>query len=207
MGSEINQSKRAPSIGGFTLIELLTVLVISAIFAALAMPSWSQHIEASQISSATQLLLGTLQLARSEAITRRATVVICRSADANRPSPSCSGTAAGGYDARDWAVGWMVFVKASSNLINTAFEDGDRLLARQPPVGVSAPATARALVWSNAAAPSFTFIDTGLMRGTARTFSIDYAVNPAGYTGVLTSARARQIVINFAGRARISKTP
>ncbi|WP_277372793.1 GspH/FimT family pseudopilin [Pseudomonas sp. AA-38] len=93
---------------GFTLIELMVVLAIIAIVAAVAVPSYQSSIEAGHKTSAINNLLGALQFARSEAVTRRSDVKVCASGGGT----SCNGN--------DWSAGGVVL-------------DGTTLLRTIPP--------------------------------------------------------------------------
>src|SRR5690606_994659 len=93
---------------GFTLIELMVVLPIIAIVALVAAPDYQSSIESSRKTSATNNLLGALQFARSEALTRRSDVRVCASSDGT----TCSGS--------DWSTGGVVL-------------DGSTLLRSIPP--------------------------------------------------------------------------
>jgi type IV fimbrial biogenesis protein FimT len=85
---------------GFTLVELMVTIVIMAILAAIALPSFQNLITNTRIVSATNELVADLAMARSEAIKRGAGVVtVCASAD----GAQCSG-------ATDWSGGRLVFV-------------------------------------------------------------------------------------------------
>lgn len=63
---------------GFTMIELLITIVIVAILAALAVPSFQSLLANAQIRTAAQALHDGLQLARVEAIRRNERVVFAK---------------------------------------------------------------------------------------------------------------------------------
>ena len=65
-------------------------------------------------------MLGTINLARTEAVKRRTRVVLCRSADPTLATPSCGGSA------NTWTTGWLVFASGDSN--NTYQAGTDTLL-------------------------------------------------------------------------------
>ena len=88
---------------GFTLTELLAVIAIAGILAAFAAPSFRNMLQDSKVTTATNTLIAHLALARSEAITRRVSVALCRSADPAAVAPVCGGTA------NTWTTGWLVF--------------------------------------------------------------------------------------------------
>ena len=82
---------------GFTLIELLVAIAIAAILIALAAPSFKQLIQSSTMSSNVNNFLADMRYARSEAIRRGGSVVMCRSNAPEAASPACgSGSGPGG---------------------------------------------------------------------------------------------------------------
>jgi type IV fimbrial biogenesis protein FimT len=87
--------------GGFTLIELMVVIAVAAILMAVTAPNFSAALVGTRLGSQADDLIGDLRLARSEAATRGAWVVVCPSADGGA---TCSASAA------DWAKGRLVFV-------------------------------------------------------------------------------------------------
>jgi len=93
------------SSAGFTLMELMTTLVIVAILAVLA-TNMRGVFQENQISSYAQDLMGSLQLARSEAVTRSTRITVCKR-DSSNPN-QCATTGR-------WDNGWLVFVDENNN--------------------------------------------------------------------------------------------
>lgn len=68
---------------GFTLIELMIVIAILAVVMSIGYPGFRTLIQNNRMASQTNGMLGVLQLARSEAVTRRQQVTVCPSSDQN----------------------------------------------------------------------------------------------------------------------------
>jgi len=101
-------------ITGFTMFELLIALAIGAIIVALGVPSFSGTLDNQRITSATNELVMSLNLAKSEAIKRVTYVSVCRSNN----SKDCTG------GATSWDDGWIVFANATvANLDSIEGED------------------------------------------------------------------------------------
>jgi type IV fimbrial biogenesis protein FimT len=91
-------------ISGFTLLELLVTLAIAGIVVAVGIPSFNGTLDNQRMTSATNDLVMSLNLAKSEAIKRVAYVTVCRSSTGN----SCTG------GSTSWDDGWIVFTKAAA---------------------------------------------------------------------------------------------
>jgi type IV fimbrial biogenesis protein FimT len=89
---------------GFTLIELMVTVAVLAILVMLAAPSFRNAIMNVRMSAQVNDLMSDLALARSEAIKRNLTVIVCPSV---APHTACSG--------QDFKVGWMVFADADND--------------------------------------------------------------------------------------------
>jgi len=87
---------------GFTLVELMMVLAVAAVLVTVAIPSFSTLIKNNRLTTFTNTLVGSLVLARSEAVRRGRAVTVCASSN---------GT---GCTATSWQQGWIVFTDAGT---------------------------------------------------------------------------------------------
>ena len=81
---------------GFTLLELMVIIAILAILITLALPSFQGTLRSNRVATASNELLASLSLARSEGIRSTRGGGVCASAD---------GTTCG----VDWNAGWLVW--------------------------------------------------------------------------------------------------
>lgn len=102
---------------GFTLIEMLVVVALGAILLAVGVPSFTFMLDRNRVSSEVNEMLADLSLTRSEAISRRGRVVLCRSNNPRSATPFCDGAAT------DWNSGWIIFVDDPAAA--TAFQRDD----------------------------------------------------------------------------------
>jgi type IV fimbrial biogenesis protein FimT len=93
---------------GFTLMELMVVLAIVGVIMGLAVPNFGVYIRNSRLTGAANDLLGSIVLARTEAIKRQTPVAVCATDDANDPTPACNG---GPFTA------WVVWVDADNDWV------------------------------------------------------------------------------------------
>lgn len=104
---------------GFTLGEVLTTLGVVGLSLSLVVPSFSSVSRSNLRASAINELVATLHVARSEAITRNAPIVICPSAD----GLTCGRVA--------WDAGWIRFVDANGDY---RADPDETVLGAAPPV-------------------------------------------------------------------------
>ena len=72
---------------GFSLGEILATLGVAAVSLSLVVPSLDSVTRSNRRASAINELVATLHVARSEAITRNASVVVCPSQDGQTCAP------------------------------------------------------------------------------------------------------------------------
>ncbi|MFT3762132.1 MAG: GspH/FimT family pseudopilin [Pseudoxanthomonas sp.] len=108
------------STAGFTLIELMVALAVLAILVALAAPSFQNTLRSNRVATATNELLASLALARTEAI---------RSTNS---SGVCASTNGAGCDSGDWNDGWMVWTDVGNAGIGT-YESTDTIVRYTQP--------------------------------------------------------------------------
>ena len=103
---------------GFTLTELMVTLAVAGVLAGVAVPNLRSFIQNSRLSSASNDLLRSFNLARTEAIKRQANVVVCASALPMAAIPACS---YGPFN------GWIVF---QDNNLSWQWENGEPIFER-----------------------------------------------------------------------------
>jgi len=112
-------------VGGFTLIELVITLAVAATLTLVGIPSFTETIKTNRLTTYNNDFVASLNLARSEAIKRNASVTV-RKVD-NNSFTKVSATA-------NWEDGWDVFTDADSD---GNFEAGDTLIKTYPPLPAS----------------------------------------------------------------------
>jgi len=87
---------------GFTLIELMITVAIASLLLTMAVPSFNTMTKNNRLTSNVNQLVAALNLARSEAITRRATIDVVATDSTNA--------------ANEWGQGWSVGVNGGATL-------------------------------------------------------------------------------------------
>lgn len=111
---------------GFTLIELIVALAVAGILMGIGVPSFVEAAKNSKQSGHYQQIVGSLYLARSEAVKQTSMVTVCaRSSDT-----SCKT----GNNV-DWNDGWLVFIdNPGTGLTDGQFDSVDTMLQIVQPV-------------------------------------------------------------------------
>jgi len=109
------------NISGFSLLELMIALAIGGMIVTMAVPSFTSTIANQRMVSATNEMVMSLTLAKSEAIKRVSYVSVCKSSD----GATCTG------DSTSWNEGWIVFSNASSASLGSV-DVGDELIRVYP---------------------------------------------------------------------------
>jgi type IV fimbrial biogenesis protein FimT len=92
---------------GLTLIELLFTILVAAIIAVIAVPSFRDASLGARLTATANSLHGSIQIARSEAIKANAKTTLCTSSD----GAACTTTG-------DWDQGWIV-LDGEDNVIHS----------------------------------------------------------------------------------------
>jgi type IV fimbrial biogenesis protein FimT len=166
---------------GVTLVESMVVVLLLALCATVAVPTFATWRVRDQVDARARALLGTFAYARSEAIRRHTRITVCRIDAERRCLPSGAACPSG---RADWSCGWAVM----------AGSDGAwrplRIQAALDGIAVSSTLT------------SFAFTPpAGQTIGTLRNFE----VAPRVSTPSMADASWRRCIrIAAGGRARIS---
>lgn len=168
---------------GVTLFELMIALAIAGVIITLGVPSFRAVIANQQMSAATNEMVMTLNLAKSEAVKRVAYVSICKSTD----GLTCNLAAPG------WDAGWIVFANTTNANLDS-LDVGDELIRVFPQLR-----------------DSFTFISIGTINSFL-SFRPSGTVGTAvgNLTGTMTmcddrgALSARGIVLGPSGRWHVS---
>ncbi|MGE0098543.1 MAG: GspH/FimT family pseudopilin [Hydrogenophaga sp.] len=103
---------------GFTLVEILVALGLFAVIVAFAAPSFANMARRHRVDAFKDSLIGTIQLARTEAIRLGEPVVL------RRVEPCPEATSRG-----DWRCGWLMFADPNGN---QALDQNESLLQTSP---------------------------------------------------------------------------
>lgn len=173
---------------GFTLVELMITLAVAAILAALAAPGFSSIIRDHRLTTQANIFLASLQLARTEAVSRGVQVTIRRNGGVGAP----------------WDSGWQVFTDwdqdgqfdGDPDETDCSLEQ-DCILKRQAPLenGLTMRTGGTFSAWMAYQPTGFPLGSGGLGNDTFRLCDSEATTN-----------FSREIVINTTGRAVINES-
>ena len=166
--------QRTPAVAGTTLLELLLVLTIVSAMVGLAAPALEQFILDNRRAADINVLVGSIQLARNEAIKRARPVVLCKTMD----WVTCGGPGV------FWEHGWMVFANTDDDSPPVRDADEGIIRAHQPAV--------RGSIRGNRSTFHFR---PGFWRSTNGTVT---------FCDRRGAAKARAVIISYTGRPRVS---
>ncbi|WP_181880944.1 GspH/FimT family pseudopilin [Crenobacter cavernae] len=169
---------------GFTLLELMITLSVLAILVAVAAPAFNQTMASSRAAGLSNALVGSLNLARSEAIKRGQTVTVCKTANPNAANTNCAAGAA-------WRDGWLVFV---DNGTRGTVDGNDVRIKVVQPSGIGETNVSA----GGNVANYLSFLPRGESRGS------DGAV-PSASLNICTGGIQRRVLVNAVGRTHIAK--
>ena len=100
---------------------MLVAVLIVGVLLMVAAPGFSNLISNNRMVSEVYVLRATLSHARSEALARRAPVVVC---------PTTDGLACA--DSNDWSTGYMTFVDTDDNNVANPADPDEELFSGRP---------------------------------------------------------------------------
>ena len=177
---------------GVTLIELMVTVSIIGILLTIGIPNIRALSETEAVRSHINTFFSTLRYARSEALSKRAQVVVCPSSNSESATPSCATDAS---DANAWHRGWIIFANSDGDPNYSYDATTDTLLRVQGALSNSGGITKI----TSSATSKLVYRSTGiLLSGGASSFTFD-----ATSTNVLQKKR---VCISLQGRAYVSSS-
>lgn len=117
--SAIHEFQTGRRTRGFTLLELLIAMAVAAILLAIATPSYRSVVQRNSIAANVNDLVGDVNYARSEAVTRGQDVYICSSTN----QLDCNG-------GENWSSGWVVYAATDPSTSSPVPTADNRLRVR-----------------------------------------------------------------------------
>lgn len=173
---------------GFTLIELMATIAISVILITIGIPGFSTLIGNQVLSAEAREFSMSLALARSQALTRKQQIALCKSTDQRECST---------VDTVHWEDGWILFVDENAD---GRRQNGERILRHC--AGLDGSVTLRASAeYTNYIA----FAADG--RGLGSGAPTPPTAGSYRFCDARGAQQARVVEISPIGRARVSPAP
>lgn len=171
---------------GFTIVELIITLLVAAILVAVAAPSFNRLLVDNRLTTEANLLLSSLQIARSEAAMRGVNVTLRIPDEA---------------PIRVWEQGWIMFTDWEANATpgsnidagNCANEE-NCILQRRDATSVTG-----LTIRSNNYRRWISFDPSGRSRSDSNLTNAT--------TTFCIGDQGRQVIVNVTGRARVQEAP
>ena len=161
-------------------MEILVVVVIIGILSAVAIPDLRSLLQNHRAATQANEFVTDFNLARSEAISRRSRVTMCKSGDGQSCAPD-----------GQWDQGWIVFEESVT--VNGVRDDGEEIIkVREGLGGVST------LKGNSPVNEYISFLPSGFPR------KVDGSLQPGTIT-LECGRRGIDLVINSGGRIRMVK--
>ncbi len=95
-------------VDGFTAVELIITMAIAALLLTIGVPSFQNMVKDKRMATAVDIVLTDLEIAKSEAMTRNQSIIVCRHNGETTSPTGCNNSA-------QWEDGWVVFVDSNAD--------------------------------------------------------------------------------------------
>jgi type IV fimbrial biogenesis protein FimT len=179
---------------GLTLMELLVVMAISALLLGMGIPSFVSSVRSTNMAASVNTFLSDMRYARSIAMRRGASVVMCRVNrldDDNNPVCNTGSTLDVDGDGLDdgWAGGWFVFEDVNGDSALSPGETVLRFQSRNTSIGS---------IMGSSTTNRFNFTATGRLRNLSSATTLTFG-GPA-----YSNTQQRVVCVSMSGHARLA---